>query len=120
MWELALILLSLMPQAKVAADKITYNAVLDAVFDKSIGLILFRQAVDNAVYAALNGGLLWHQLDLHGLSEGAAVLAARWWLSEVAFRKLRHENSLPSTLIIITGRGKSRKAWQNSECCTSW
>ena len=56
-----------------------------------------------------------HELDLHGLSEGAAFLAVRWWLAEVRSKQLRSSTFLPDRLTIITGWGKSRRVWQDSD-----
>ena len=100
-----------MAQAKVAANTITYNAVLDATFDKSLGFSLFQQSL------ALGQDL--HELDLHGLSEGVAFLAVRWWLAEVRSKQLRSSISLPDRLTVITGWGESRREWQDSDVKSS-
>ena len=74
-----------------------------------------------------------HDLDLHGLSVGAAQQAVLWWLTEVQAPLLErmHERmhdgesgsnatdgraaaAPPERLTIITGRGKHRQSWQRS------
>ena len=53
------------------------------------------------------------KIDLHDLSEGTALLALRYWLSNAVARDL--ESSDPLTCIIITGYGKSRKDWDTTD-----
>ena len=74
-----------------------------------------------------------HDLDLHGLSVGAAQQAVLWWLTEVQTPLLdqMHDEytsntyreggsnatwvaAPPERLTIITGRGKHRQSWQRS------
>ncbi|CAE8675226.1 unnamed protein product [Polarella glacialis] len=80
--ELALDSLGLMTQLHVMRDGVTYNAVLDAAFDKRRRSALFDEARGLGHFPMLlqRGDSF---LELHDLSCGAAVLAVRWWLEEV-------------------------------------
>jgi hypothetical protein len=53
-------------------------------------------------------------IDLHGLSEGAARLMLRWWLSILVAPRLTHGTN-GTRCIVITGYGKSRQSWRQSD-----
>ena len=78
-----------------------------------LGRILFAQALSKGLFARAstsNGG----SLDLHDMSEGTALHAVRWWL-ETKVPQLLHSPSRPDVLTLITGWGKSRNVWGQSD-----
>eukprot|EP00438_Fugacium_kawagutii_P027259 Skav214352 [mRNA] locus=scaffold86:468931:470052:+ [translate_table: standard] len=54
-------------------------------------------------------------IDLHGLSEGAARLALGWWLSTTVADHLERTGSISLQCIVVTGYGKSRRFWHESD-----
>eukprot|EP00746_Dinoflagellata_sp_MGD_P044129 gnl/MRDRNA2_/MRDRNA2_20772_c0_seq1.p1 gnl/MRDRNA2_/MRDRNA2_20772_c0~~gnl/MRDRNA2_/MRDRNA2_20772_c0_seq1.p1 ORF type:complete len:138 (-),score=30.65 gnl/MRDRNA2_/MRDRNA2_20772_c0_seq1:24-437(-) len=88
---------------------VSYNAVLDAVHGRIEGKQIFQRALDAGVYP----GLLakgQNVLDLHDLSPGAARLAIDWWTTCVIPCLLQSKERIMK-LEMITGWGRSRKAW---------
>eukprot|EP00435_Cladocopium_sp_Y103_P031288 s2932_g7.t3 len=75
-WQTALSLFEQMTEVQIVPDNTSYNAILDstAISSSQLGGHIFQQigcrSFDVPSY-----------IDLHGLSEGAARLALRWWLS---------------------------------------
>ncbi|CAE7216238.1 unnamed protein product, partial [Symbiodinium sp. CCMP2456] len=114
-WQRALKLFHGLPSASFCPNIITYNEVLTCLHTaeevKEMGYILFKQAMQQGFYSRLlqKGA---QNLDVHEMSPGAAVLAVRWWLSEVLPTVLKKDLSLCR---VITGWGKSRKAWRDSD-----
>ena len=70
--------------------------------------------MERGFYADLEyrGGGVPH-LDLHDLSEGAAEAAVLWWLEEASVERLRV--GAVQRLEVITGWGKSRQSYQDSD-----
>ena len=52
-------------------------------------------------------------IDLHGLSEESASFALKWWLSSIIVEDLMRQKKL--RCIIVTGWGKSRRIWKQSD-----
>eukprot|EP00434_Breviolum_minutum_P019633 symbB.v1.2.017318.t1/scaffold1341.1/size124323/9 len=87
------------------AGPVMFNEILDAVFvEEKISLEIFHLARRHKLFPGLLHNL--GDLDLHDLSVGAAFVALRWWL----------QTSPPGKrLNVITGVGKSRKAWRDAD-----
>ena len=102
-----------MSKQNVLPNLVTYNALLQsaAVHSGEIGRQLFLQCNLPEVRTLRACGS--SKIDLHDLSEGTALLALRYWLSNAVARDL--ESSDPLTCIIITGYGKSRKDWDTTD-----
>ncbi|CAE8589701.1 unnamed protein product [Polarella glacialis] len=111
-WQLALNLLSLMPQLRILPDGVSYNAAMDAVSGMGVGYALFREALGLGMYPQFRSKSD-STVNLHCMSCGAAVLAVRWWLAEVV-PDLLCGPTIPK-LEIITGWGKSRKEWDTTD-----
>ena len=76
----------------------------DCCIQEKISLEIFHLARRQQVFPGLLHNL--GDLDLHDLSVGAASVALRWWL----------QTSPPGErLNVITGVGKSRKAWRDAD-----
>ena len=111
---------------------LSYNAILDAVppgASREDRARVFAAAREAGAYTGLQRDGAPHDLDLHGLSVGAAQQAVLWWLTDVQAPLLKgltpHEDTgsnatagraaaPPERLTIITGRGKHRQSWQRS------
>jgi len=115
---------------------LSYNAILDAVppgASREDRARVFAAAREAGAYTGLQRDGAPHDLDLHGLSVGAAQQAVLWWLTDVQAPLLKgltpHEDTgsnataghaaaaPPERLTIITGRGKDskhRQPWQRS------
>ena len=96
------------------ADQVTFNAILDAVSaNVPRALALWKLGLTSGHYlrikASTDKGM--PKLDLHDLSEGAAVTAVRWWLEE----HMPSAAAAPRELTIITGWGKSRPSHRDSD-----
>ena len=60
-----------------------YNAVFDAVRNEPLAYSFFVSAVEEGLFPGLlSKGI--GRIDLHDLSEGAAIQAVKWWLRDVA------------------------------------
>merc|ERR1712176_1566947 len=86
-------------------DTLTYNAILESVFDVAAGRAIFQKALDSGVYKDAIPVTEACALDLHGFSPGAAVLAVRHTLKNIPSE---------SALTIITGWGRHRKFWKST------
>ena len=76
----------------------------DCCIQEKISLQIFHLARRQQLFPGLLHNL--GDLDLHDLSVGAAFVALRWWL----------QTSPPGQrLNVITGVGKSRKAWRDAD-----
>lgn len=76
----------------------------DCCIQEKISLEIFHLARRQQLFPGLLHNL--GDLDLHDLSVGAAFVALRWWL----------QTSPPGKrLNVITGVGKSRKAWRDAD-----
>lgn len=76
----------------------------DCCIQEKISLEIFHLARRQQLFPGLLHNL--GDLDLHDLSVGAAFVALRWWL----------QTSPPGErLNVITGVGKSRKAWRDAD-----
>ncbi|CAJ1336076.1 unnamed protein product [Effrenium voratum] len=115
-WRDACWVLSDMPQAKVQPTLASYNAVLDAIFDKSQGPPCFDCGISATVFPTLMNATP-RIIDLHELSEGAAQLAVRWWLATLVAPSIGKGLGASEAYecIIITGYGRSRKGWGTSD-----
>ena len=113
-WEQALILFEAMPGSNVEPDMVSYNALLDCVEIYSSNR-LGGEIFQNGLLPMLQATSVFQylQVDLHGLSEGSARLALQWWLSKTVARRLEVLDRLDC--IVVTGYGKSRKAWQTTD-----
>jgi DNA-nicking Smr family endonuclease len=101
-----------MTTVQMVPDNTSYNAILDstAISSSQLGGHIFRlrgHRFDVPSY-----------IDLHGLSEGAARLALRWWLSTAVADQLSLSQSWQG--IIVTGYGKSRYFWHQSDPWICW
>ena len=98
------------------ADQGSFNALLDAVRDKPArARDIFEQGMERGFYADLEflqGSTTC--LDLHYMSDGAAEAAVRWWLDE------RSTGSATQRLDVITGWGKSRPVYKDSDIRATW
>ena len=111
-WQQSLAMLSLMLNSQVEGNIVIYNALFDCPSIRSSGLgsslfqgflPLFR---DITVLEEL-------ELDLHILSQGSTCLTLKWWLATTVKNMLVRKRSL--TCRIVTGWGKTRKAWDTSD-----
>ena len=112
---------------------LSYNAILESLPPGATSedrARVFAAAREAGAYTGLQRDGAPHDLDLHGLSVGAAQQAVLWWLAEVQAPLLKgltpHEDTgsnatdgraaaaPPERLTIITGRGKHRQSWQRS------
>ena len=113
-WERALSLLEEMGRRGVEPDVVSFNAALDAVCAQQPvqARALWLRGVGLGHYVGFESNERGHpKLDLHNLSEGAAETAVRWWLEE----RLPLLSNPPEQLIIVTGWGKTRAAYQNGD-----
>ena len=99
-WQRALKLFHGLPSASVCPNIITYNEVLTCLHTaeevKQMGYTLFKQAMQQGLYSRLlHRGA--RNLDVHEMSAGAAVLAVRWWLSEVRCSENRAPHCSPKS-----------------------
>lgn len=109
-WQLALRMFQAMTDDQVSPNLVSYNALFDCLHETDVGPILFRQA--RPLYTGLlRKGIT--TLDLHDMSAGAAWLAVRWWFSDILPHYI-HPTARQSG-DIITGWGKSRPIWSNSD-----
>ena len=111
-WQLAPCLFGGMSKAKLDPTVTSYNSVLDCIFDKSHGEVLFAQALSLGLYDSRHkkgSGLL----DLHDMSPGAAWMAVCCWLLEELPPLLSRTG--PRSCTIITGFGKSRPMWREAD-----
>jgi pentatricopeptide repeat protein len=98
----------------LTADRVTFNAVLDAVctHDPAEARALWRRGCELGLYTKVEQTERGEpMLDLHDHSEGAAETAVRWWLEE----RVLAMRSAPEQLIIVTGWGKTRSAVRDSD-----
>ena len=111
-WQQSLAMLSLMVDLQVERNIVIYNALFDCPSIQSSGLCasLFQEFLpllrDITVLEEL-------QLDVHSLSEGSTCLTLKWWLATTVKNSLVKKKSL--TCRIVTGWGKTRKAWDISD-----
>lgn len=110
LWEDVLFLFHDMPARRVTPDGSMYNEVLDVTCRRPEGPALFQCAMQKWLYPGLLADSL--SLDLHYLSPGASILAVRWWLTEMRQRYLSTRR--PFRMQIITGRGRSRREWEQA------
>jgi pentatricopeptide repeat protein len=113
-WEQALTLFESMYGSQVDPDIVLYNALLDCMeiySRRCLGGEIFQ----NGLLPILQATSFFQdrEVDLHDLSEGSAVLALQWWLSKIVARRLEVCDRLDC--IVVTGYGKSRKAWQTTD-----
>ena len=113
-WEQALTLFESMRGSHVDPDIVSYNALLDCLEIYSSNC-LGGEIFQNGLLPILQATSVFQylQVDLHDLSEGAAGLALQWWLSKTVARRLEVFDGLDC--IVVTGYGKSRKAWQTTD-----
>ena len=100
--------------SQVDQDIVSYNALLDCTeiySSRSLGGVIFRNGLLPILQAT--SFFQYQKVDLHYLSEGAARLALHWWLSKTLARRLEVSDKLDC--IVITGYGKSRKAWDTTD-----
>eukprot|EP00933_Yihiella_yeosuensis_P018196 TRINITY_DN15028_c0_g1_i4.p1 TRINITY_DN15028_c0_g1~~TRINITY_DN15028_c0_g1_i4.p1 ORF type:complete len:130 (-),score=12.35 TRINITY_DN15028_c0_g1_i4:87-476(-) len=108
-----------MPRARVVADAITYNAVLDSVSDKPIGVILLKWALE-IVFTPF-----WKNRRGTSLIYMSCQKVQRLWLIDGGYQKKHsrayamHFRYYPTIPGVITVGGKSRKVWQNSDVQTA-
>eukprot|EP00434_Breviolum_minutum_P009870 symbB.v1.2.008696.t1/scaffold543.1/size336731/9 len=111
-WQQSLAMLNLMIDLQVERDIVTYSALLDCPSIQSSGVCasLFREFLpllrDITVLEEL-------EVDVHSLSEGSTCLTLKWWLATTVKNILVRKKSL--TCRIVTGWGKTRKAWDISD-----
>ena len=111
-WQQSLAMLSLMVDLQVERNIVIYNAVFDcpSIQSSGLGVSLFRGFLpmlrDITVLEEL-------QIDVHSLSEGSTCLTLKWWLATTVKNSLVRKKSL--TCRIVTGWGKTRKAWDTSD-----
>eukprot|EP00450_Noctiluca_scintillans_P020731 CAMPEP_0194533120 /NCGR_PEP_ID=MMETSP0253-20130528/70899_1 /TAXON_ID=2966 /ORGANISM="Noctiluca scintillans" /LENGTH=370 /DNA_ID=CAMNT_0039378643 /DNA_START=110 /DNA_END=1222 /DNA_ORIENTATION=- len=110
LWEDVLFLLHDMPARRVTPNGSMYNEVLDVTYRRPEGPALFHCAMQKSLYPGLLADP--RHLDLHFLSPGASILAVRWWLTEMRQRYL--STRTPFRMQIITGKGLSRKEWEQA------
>eukprot|EP00435_Cladocopium_sp_Y103_P018947 s3611_g4.t1 len=113
-WEQALTLFETMLSSQVDPNIVSYNALLDCVeiySNNCLGGEIFQ----NGFLPMLQATSVFQYLkvDLHDLSEGAARLALQWWLSKTVARRLEVCDRLDC--IVVTGYGKSRRAWDTTD-----
>ena len=115
-WERALEMLAEAKREGIEADTIMYAATLDAVRGRPAeARALWLEALELGLFVrpSLPTPKLW-QFDLHEHSEGSAVAAVRWWI-ETEVEPWHHgpeARSLDTRVELVTGYGKSRKAWK--------
>ena len=93
---------------------VTFNAILDAVSaDVPRALALWKLGLTSGHYPSIKASTEKGspKLDLHDLSEGAAVTAVRWWLEE----RMPSAAAAPRELTIVTGWGKSRPSHKDGD-----
>ncbi|CAK9015281.1 Pentatricopeptide repeat-containing protein At2g31400 [Durusdinium trenchii] len=111
-WKQALRFLEQMPEEHLEPDRVCYNALLDCaeLQENRLGGHLFLQALP--LFGSHTSSFRWPEvIDLHGLSEGSAQLLLRWWLSTAVAQRLRSRGGEQVTYVVITGKGRSRQAW---------
>eukprot|EP00438_Fugacium_kawagutii_P014443 Skav223490 [mRNA] locus=scaffold1160:9704:16560:- [translate_table: standard] len=118
-WRQALNLFDTMQEVQIEPDSATYNALLDSTMTSVHGEHLAAQIFPPGLPSLLRrmGSVDAEQIDLHGLSEGASQLTLRWWLSSVVAPRLCARDHLE--FIIVTGYGRSQKAWHDSDIQTA-
>lgn len=111
-WQLALSLFEAMPSMRIEQDFTSYSLVLEALYESGHEWQLLERALACGIYeGCLAVGDRF--LDLHGCSEGVAVMIVRWWLAY--YIHLTPEGVGPRWVRIITGWGKSRSARQTGD-----
>jgi len=103
-WQAALWTLRRMPGSSSSPSAVSYCTVIASVPDLSVAEGLLREAFDRGFFPKLlrrNG----RYLDLHYLTKPAALVAVRWWLSDILPRVVAEGATRP--LGIITGWGSS-------------
>ena len=113
-WQHALLLFGSMPDSTVQPNWVAYNALLackEICGSKSLGGRIFKQGFLPILMKS--GAFQDLIVDLHEQSEGAARLTLQWWLSMIVTKHLEVSDRLKC--IVVTGYGKSRHAWQNSD-----
>ena len=113
-WQQALNLFESMPLAQIEPDSATYNEILDCthIHAEQLAAQIFQQGLPSLLGRAPSVSA--QHIDLHGLSEGAARLMLRWWLSTLVAPRLTHGTN-GTRCIVITGYGKSRQSWRQSD-----
>ena len=99
-------------QRNIEVNRITYNAILDAVCTShpTEARELYRRSFSlyGPVEGTENGA---PKLDLHNHSEGASETVVRWWLEE----RVPAMTPEPEQLVFVTGWGRSRSALQDGD-----
>ena len=118
-WEEALRLFDEMAEVGVERDVITYNVLLNAIGEEpDLAQRLFLDAYHLGLFAAPRRSSKSWFLDLHNHSEGSAITAVRWWLEEEVepwLLEVGRDSSIDAEVGLITGYGKSRSEWQQSD-----
>ena len=99
-------------QRKVEVNRVTYNAILDAVCTSDPAKAHELYSLGRSLYGPVESTEnATPKLDLHQHSEGAGETAVRWWLEE----RVPGMSGELKQVIIVTGWGKSRSAIQDGD-----
>ena len=112
-WQEPLTLFHGMRHVQLQPNRVTLNALFDspAIHDSLFARRVFQRS-DLPEIRSLRECKA-SEIDLHDLSEGMAQIAIENWLSTAVAPKLEVKGSL--TCRIVTGYGKSRKAWDTTD-----
>jgi len=104
----------------VQPDAAVFNCVLDAELEPQQKRRMWQLCLDRHIFPTIRAEdtVGAAELDLHVLSEGAAEVAVRWWLLEAIPGRVQQagpDAPRPPVLQIITGHGKTRPGYRNSD-----
>ena len=98
----------------IQVDHVTINSLLDGIYEnRTLSRNLWLRSVSKGLYS--NFEFVQDSmplLDLHGFSEGAAETAVLWWLEKI---RRECERRRVGQVVIVTGKGVHRAAWQSSD-----
>ena len=108
-WPEALALFEGMSSVQIQPNLVSFNALFDntIICVSEFASRMFQECDVPAICSLRRCEA--SEIDLHDLSEGMAELALRHWLSTAIAQTLKVNGRLTCT--IVTGYGKSRKAW---------
>jgi pentatricopeptide repeat domain-containing protein 1 len=106
-WQKAEEVFVKMQSAGLTPNKYTYNSLLSVLWEcgqRARAIELFMEASEARVYP--QGDRKRGQIDLHGLSQGAALASLSLWLDAVA---ASGGDGLPKMLNVVTGWGEGSR-----------